>query len=323
MKVLLTTGNDYGRYDATKWLVSKDTMGCNMLTDNPALADIIIFAELHHSEDPYFRNVFSHEYYKKYPQKCVLYHDADLSITTLPTISPSIEKWQYHPRHKRSFHYIARVTENHSIDNATVDYSEKRHYLYSFIGSKTHPIRDKIQAIAHPRNTFILDTTGSNAWQLNDIELRQYEQQYLDVSKESYFILTPRGIGPNSYRLFESMQLGRVPVIISDAFVKIPNLQWDRFSITIPESKIRMIPAILNERIDDANEMGKLARKCWEDYFSPGVSLYHLVEAAAELVQHPYCIKDAFIDYSQFIRSPWHFKNLLRYKKNQLKSKVG
>lgn len=224
--------------------------------------------ESHPTNDPYFRRVFRNNIYKEYKRKCVLYHDADLSIIPLPTISPSIELWQYNPKHKKTAHYIARCQENETINNAIVTYKDNCQYLYSFIGAITHSVRSAIFRMDHPRNAFIKNTTGCHAWEMNSNKRLIFEQSYYEVMNESFFILCPRGIGPCTYRLFEAMQLGRVPVIISDSWIKISNIDWDKFSITIPQSKIHQIPEILNERKGEAVEMGKSARKDWEVFFS-------------------------------------------------------
>ena len=320
MKVFLTSAYNYGNiYNPSQWLRSKSEAAGSICTDDPDFADIIIFVESHPQFDPYFRKVIGHAIFKKYRHKCVLYRDSDLSITPLPTISPSIESWQYYPKHKRTFHYIARYTENKTLDQSRINYNVDRDYLYSYMGSTTHEARKKILTIKHPACAFIKDTTGMKAWELNAADKVIYERSYLEVINKSSFILAPRGIGPCTYRLFESMQLGRVPVIISDAWVNIPNIDWDKFTIRIPESQIQFIPEILSERKNEAVEMGRLARKYWEEYFSPEVSLYHIATAAKELLTHNYSYMDSLKDYSQFLRNTWHLRNFLRYKKNQLK----
>lgn len=323
MKVFLTSAYFYGgKFNPAMWLRSKNLSTEPVCTDNPELADIIIFVESHPENDPYFRKVIKHRLLKKYPHKCVLYHDADLSVTPIPTLSPSIESWQYDVKHKRTFHYISRYSENETIDESPISYNTDRDYLYSFIGSKTHEIRNRIINIKHPADSFIKDTTGINSWDLDGIDRIKFQSEFRDVINNSFFILSPRGIGPCSYRLFESLQLGRVPVIISDKWVKIPNIDWDQFTITIPEAQIHFIPEILKERKNEAVEMGKVARKNWEDHFAPGVSLHHIAIAAKELLNHTYSFKDSLKDYSQFVCSPWHLKNLLRYKKNKLKKRL-
>lgn len=319
MKIFLLSAYPVNICNPPGWLKSRSTAITDICTNDPELADVILFAECHQGHDPYFRKVLKHRLYKKYRSKCVLYHDADKSITAIPTITPSIEKWQYNRLHKQSFHYIARVSENVTIDQAKVNLDIERTFLYSFLGSITHRVRRKIIALDHPANTYVKDTNGIRAWELSEAEKFAYEQEYFEVMSKSSFILAPRGIGPCSYRLFESMQMGRAPVIISDQWVQIPGIDWSKFSITIKESDIRHISAVLNERKDEAIVMGKLAREAWEQFFSPGVSLERIAMVAKELVSRPYTLADAITEYAQFIKNPWHLKNLLRYKKNKWK----
>lgn len=142
MKVLLAAANSYRSINPPLWLKSKSTSNEIICTDNPEEAEVIIFVE-NHAVDPYYRRTINHPLFKKYRHKCVLYHDADLTVTTLPTLAPSIEKWQHNPKHKRTFHYIVRVAENQVINEMAVVYDNERTYLYSFIGAKTHSIEAK------------------------------------------------------------------------------------------------------------------------------------------------------------------------------------
>ncbi|RYZ24519.1 MAG: hypothetical protein EOO10_20360 [Chitinophagaceae bacterium] len=312
MKVFLTSA--YGDVRAKEWLLAHDPMAATLHTTNPADADVIIFAENHPGHDPYFRAVLKNDIYRKYKEKCVLYHDADRSITPLPTLSPSIETWQFNARHKRTAHYIARLCENDAVNNAAIQFQAEREYLYNFIGARTHKIRAQLLSLDHPADAYIKDTTGSRAWELDPEQKVAYELAYSRVMQESFFVLCPRGVGPCTYRLFETMQLGRVPVIVSDEWPKVPNVDWDQFSISVKESAIQQIPAILRERKGEAAEMGKMARVKWEEHFSPQVSLRHLSQAAYELVAYKYTMADTIKDYAQFLQDKWHFRNLLRYK---------
>lgn len=309
MKVFLTSAYDCQTPD---WLLLNDPAAESLVTKDPAEADVIIFAENHPGQDPYFRKVLSNDIYKRYRHKCVLYHDADRSITPIPTISPSIEAWQYNPKHKRIMHYVARLCENETINNGVIEFSNDRKYLYNFIGARTHKLRTALFEMDHPSDSYLKDTTGFHAWLMTEAEKAAYEQEYFRVMQDSLFVLSPRGIGPCTYRLFETLQLGRVPVIISDAWLKIPNMDWKKFSVSVPESKIRDIPSILNELKGDAVSMGRIARQHWEDYFSPKVSLHHLSVAANELITHKYGLLDSLRDHSQFLRDSWHLRNLIR-----------
>jgi len=47
-------------------------------------------------------------------------------------------------------------------------------------------------------------------------ELQSYKQNYARLIANSKFVLCPQGVGPSSLRLFETLLMGRAPVIISD-----------------------------------------------------------------------------------------------------------
>jgi xylogalacturonan beta-1,3-xylosyltransferase len=63
----------------------------------------------------------------------------------------------------------------------------------------------------------------------------------------SWFALCPRGFGPASFRIYEALQLGCIPVIISDKY-RYPyadEVDWSEFSVHVREHDIKRIPKIL------------------------------------------------------------------------------
>jgi hypothetical protein len=74
---------------------------------------------------------------------------------------------------------------------------------------------------------------------------------------------------PFSHRLFEVMQLARVPVLISDDWVAPPGPAWGEFSLRIAESEVRSISKHLANREPAFLDMAMKARKAWEEFFAP------------------------------------------------------
>jgi len=70
---------------------------------------------------------------------------------------------------------------------------------------------------------------------------------YYEVPSQSTFTLCPRGIAPWSFRLFESILCGSIPIIMSDSYIKpFPEfIPWDTFSITLPESYLDRVDEYL------------------------------------------------------------------------------
>lgn len=86
-------------------------------------------------------------------------------------------------------------------------YQTKRVYLGSFIGKKTHPIRNRLFDLFHNRSKFFMSDAPTPV------------PRYLENLSESIFALCPRGFGKASFRMMEAMHCGAIPVYISDEFV--------------------------------------------------------------------------------------------------------
>ena len=165
-------------------------------------------------------------------------------------------------------------------------------YLFTFRGSLSSLIRRRMfrepKLIRDdPRSKF----TVVDAWFNHSDEQKK---DYVDEILLTKFVLCPRGQGTVSHRLFETMELGRVPVIIADDWVEPDGPRWPEFSIRIPEAKIDSIPSILSAREPLFSRMAQLARRAWEEYFAPEVRLCRMLDQLMEL-------KDGFgntwIDY--------------------------
>lgn len=283
-----------------------------VLVPDPAAADLILFVEYHPWHDPYFFDVLRHPLRRRHPHKCVLYTDADRIIPLMPTLGPSIERWQYHPALCRSFPYVTREYRNDAVEAGALPADAERRYLFSFAGaSDTHPVRARILAL-QALDVLLIDTGSQRAWELAPQDKARYESRYFEACRASHFILCPRGAGPSSYRLYEAMQLGRAPVVISDGWVPHDGPAWESFCLRIPEDEIDRIPSILRERAGEARVMGERARREWERWIAPAVALQRIVEAATDLLASRRRGFDPLLRWSQFAH-PFHLRNLARW----------
>lgn len=121
------------------------------------------------------------------------------------------------------------------------DLSKARNIFCSFIGTNTHPIRIKLNdKLKHNKNYEILlnytDPQNMNTY-----------LKFKDITERSIFTLCPRGYGKSSFRLYEAMQLGSIPVYVSDAHY-LPwtdELDWDNLAVLVKENEIDNIDEIL------------------------------------------------------------------------------
>jgi hypothetical protein len=138
-------------------------------------------------------------------------------------------------------------------------------YLYSFLGRiATYPVRQKVLKLDGP-HTPCLDLSSAPE-RFPDWD---YSRSFAQMIARSRFVLCPRGIGTSSIRLFEAMRAGRVPVIISDAWIEPPVGDWARFSLRVPENAVDTIPQVCEQHWEAATAMGQLARQTFDAYFSP------------------------------------------------------
>jgi len=142
----------------------------------------------------------------------------------------------------------------------------KRDIFASFVGAVTHPIRLQIaQALrSNDKYQFTLKEWHPHISQSE-------EMNFKETMERSEFSLCPRGYGTTSYRLYEAMQLGSIPVYISDRFW-LPwedEINWNEFCIRIPQSRICEMDFILSSIPEKHKEhMRKKMKKVYNEFFT-------------------------------------------------------
>jgi hypothetical protein len=317
-------GNDYNRGAFLKLKRSAAAGGSknHFLVDDPDSADVILFAELK-GAGPYFELVRRHPFVKHYREKCFLFCANAFVIPFLPGVYACIEK-RWRSRRTIPGFYLG-VSENKFVRFTPP--AEEQPYLYSFVGSlRNAPVRRLLAELRHPRS-LIQDTSADYDrvlyGRVQPDELLNFWRRYAEVMEASKFVLCPRGLGASSVRLFDTMRMGRVPVILSDDWIEPPGPCWKRFSVRIQERDYAQIPALLEAREGDALSMGKLARQQWEEWFSDEVCFHRVVDACLR-IQSQRRIPEKwlrFIPFLQFLR-PFHFRHLLRTKFQALEARM-
>jgi hypothetical protein len=230
----------------------------------PEDADIILFAD---SPSNSQSDIRSHVLTRRFRDKIFVYSTHDHDLPLLPGVYTCAEKRWYLRSHMRSGFYI-KVIDHDWIQPSPID-GEAR-YLFSFCGAfDTHPLRMRIGNLGRTRG-MIRDTSkdeGRGFGKSSDT-YRQWQADYFQTMRESMFVLCPRGVAPSSYRIFEAMKAGRVPVIVADAWVPPVGPNWTEFSLQVPEARLEDVPRILEGMAHRAPEMGRRARQAWDNWFS-------------------------------------------------------
>lgn len=300
-----------------------DRFGAYSLTDNPETADAIIFVE-NYGAGWHFERVRAHPFVKRHREKCFIFCANPFVIPFLPGVYTSIGRRWTSARVVSGF-YPAQPANEFAIYTPPTDALP---YLFSFMGSiKTAPVRQALAEVKHPR-AFFRNTESDFQRVLNRkmpaAERDDYYRRYAELIAASKFVLCPRGLSVSSIRLFETIAMGRVPVIISDDWVPPPGPAWERFSMRVAERDVAQIPRLLEEREGEAVAMGKLAHAQWREWFAPDVAFHRVAEWCLALKVRrrvPEAVARWPV-YLQYLR-PFHFRRAVGTNLRRIGSAVG
>ena len=124
---------------------------------------------------------------------------------------------------------------------------------------ETHPIRKELLKAAKGKKNF---------WVLRG-HWRLGEKLFVYSIEKSYACLCPRGNGGGSFRFYEAMQMGVVPVHIGDNDVRPfkKYIDWNKCSFYFEDPYVA-IQSLEKCSIEKLVEMGKRASEFYRDYFS-------------------------------------------------------
>ena len=144
--------------------------------------------------------------------------------------------------------------------------SKPKDILCSFVGSATHGIRNDLYNTFKHDSDFLFTQGG---W---DITVSQDKlNHFIDTTNRSKFALCPRGYGKSSFRLYETMQIGAIPVYVSDDHY-LPwsdEIDWSEFCVLVKQEQIPDLKSILQAVSEEKyNNMLKRIKEVYVDYFT-------------------------------------------------------
>jgi hypothetical protein len=193
-----------------------------------------------------YLNTFLKSLDKKTKYFTIVQHDDGILANTegldILVYSMGCKKPGYYP-----IPLISQPLNNNNIDPSSIKVKDIE---YSFHGQDTHEIRKRL-----------IKSLNNKHVQLKNLDIKEY----YDILSRTKYALCPRGYGITSFRMFEAMAFGCVPVYISDDFWEPFNLAFTEYGIKIRPSQIDMIPEILATY--DFNEMQAKCKQVYEKYF--------------------------------------------------------
>lgn len=169
----------------------------------------------------------------------------DRPLGILPGIYTSLEPQNFDPTLHLSWPHLEPPNSN--VETPPNKCSRQIPFLFTFAGSCSHRLRRKL---------FSLYAAGSgDRWKVVEID-RWYDHtesektQYVQDIVDSRFVLCPRGIASYSHRIFESILLERVPVIIADNWLPF-SFKDQEYYVKVPEKDIGQIESILERELEN------------------------------------------------------------------------
>jgi hypothetical protein len=266
------------------------------LTDDPHAADIILIGNIRSEND--YEKLRANELIRRFPAKAFVVHDGDEVLRYSQGVLTSLTRspWNLGRFRSGSYSLFHRDFKNPFIERW---FAERKHastppptkkYLASFFGRNCLPLRGQLLALKWTRgDIFIRDTTHHfDNFTHHPLGKGPAQEAYFNVASQSKFILCPRGNGASSIRFFEAMQLGAVPVLISDDWVLPLGPDWKKCILRIPERALDTLETTLIAHEEAAPEMGMEAQRAYEKFFDGEAYVRYLVDAARSIrATHP------------------------------------
>lgn len=155
----------------------------------------------------------------------------------------------------------SRQADNGSIDipllcsaHQELPYKTERKWLASFMGKfETHGIREEMRQALQGRDDVHLSESKDT-------------QAYIELMADSYIALAPRGYGGQSFRFYEAMQFGCVPMLIGDLDTRPFKrcLDWGNSFFTANACKLNEYLTWINRNYF-LDEIGKTAKQLWQN----------------------------------------------------------
>jgi hypothetical protein len=124
---------------------------------------------------------------------------------------------------------------------------EQKRILCSFVGTLTHHLRNTMINVLKNESDFVFQTDPN--W--TPIVSSDKQNKFVEMTCNSKFVLCPRGYGRNSFRLYEVLKLGSIPIYVWDDIEWLPykgdnEVSYEKFCISINIKDIHKLKTLLS-----------------------------------------------------------------------------
>ncbi|MGZ4962798.1 MAG: exostosin domain-containing protein [Limisphaerales bacterium] len=252
------------------------------IVNDPATADLILLTDS--NDDDLFLTLRKNALVKQYPENVFTIYEGDFPQRFLPGIYTSMPESIWNLGRFATGSYSYCYAKHGNTVDLLKDKTRSGEIFFSFIGRGRAKVREALFKQNFNRSDVVIEDSSKFNYFTSRTN-HQVEQQlhYLDVSMKSRFMLCPRGQGTASIRLFDAMQMGVAPVIISDKWIRPHGPDWKNFAVFVAEKDIARLPELIAPHDSRWREMGQLAREAWDEFFRADEEFNYIVESMARI----------------------------------------
>lgn len=237
---------------------------------NPEKADALIIKELFSFKDfSYIKKLIQDPLISRYAAKVFTINDDDCATGLLKGVYTCIHKSKLSPNLHAAMPHIEYP--NKYVLEATPEYQSPK-YLAGWYGS-THSNKLRSALVKkyeqHPHFNIKTLRTWVNHHQSD-------REAYVPLLQSAKFSLCPPGWAATSFRIFESMAVGRCPVIFSSEFIPPKGPDWTKAALFFTDQRLDRLEVFLQRHEHQFVQKGQYSRDAWMRYFHPNkVSQYY------------------------------------------------
>ncbi len=200
----------------------------------------------------------------RYPHKVYTINNDDAGTGLLRGVYAGLRRSRLNPAIHASVPFLSQHNE-FVLQRAGAPRPQPT-YLATWRGNPRSNVKLRTRLLEVCSGSKTLRAESSASWLNHDPDEKSL---YVDLLLSGKFALCPGGWTPATYRIYESMALGVMPVIIADEYVPPAGPNWDEISLRIPEAELPNIERELNKHAERYLEFGRLAHEAWQRHFRP------------------------------------------------------
>jgi hypothetical protein len=235
----------------------------------PEIADLILIVDIFESD--VYRGLRENSVWQKWPEKSFAYCEADSPPDFLHGLHSSASRaLSGSGRFQGCGYAVHQVCYPNPRPTVEEVAATPKDLLFSFAGRPSHRVRRQLFAQKFNGADVLVEDTSAYYHFTGETEHRSRSQRhYWRMAMRSKYALCPRGAGASTIRIFEMMEAGIAPVIVSDDWLPPTGPSWEQFALLIPEREIGSMYDKVKAHEREYRDRGRLAREAWEQYFSP------------------------------------------------------